>query len=73
VTRTLSARLSWLRRDIEAAIDGAGHLPEVLARLRRIREEIVAAQREAGEPPAPATCKDRLQAPNGDIRDFEIG
>jgi hypothetical protein len=70
MTRTLSARLSWLRRDVDAAIDGAGHLPEVLARLRRIREEIVAAQREAGELPAPRHPEPQR---SGDVRDFDIG
>jgi hypothetical protein len=70
MTRTLSARLSWLRRDIESAIDGASHCPAVLARLRRIREEIVAAQIEAGEPPSPVTCKDRLHVADGDVRDL---
>jgi hypothetical protein len=69
MTRTLAARLSWLRRDVDAAIDGARHCPAVLARLRRIREEIAAAQREA-DGPAPATCKDRLHVPDGDVRDL---
>jgi hypothetical protein len=68
-TRTLSARLSWLRRDVDAAIDGAGHLPEVLARLRRVREEIAAAQKEVEEPP-PRQPEPRR---GGDVRDFEIG
>jgi hypothetical protein len=70
MTRTLSARLSWLRRDIESAIDGARHCPAVLARLRRVREEIAAAQREASEPEAPATCKGRLHVPDGDVHDL---
>jgi hypothetical protein len=42
----------------------------VLARLRRIREEIVAAQREAGELPAPRHPEPQRR---GDVRDFEIG
>jgi hypothetical protein len=67
MTRTLAARLSWLRRDIESAIEGARHCPAVQARLRRIREEIAAAQREAGEPPATQTPDPPR---GGDVRDL---
>jgi hypothetical protein len=68
MTRTLSARLSWLRRDIESAIDGARHCPAVLSRLRRARAEIVAAQGEASEPPQPPRPPDPRQ--DGDVRDL---
>jgi hypothetical protein len=58
-TRIAIDRLHWLLRDIDAAITGSGHLPDVLARLKRAREEVVAAMEEAGDrravsSPAPA-------------------
>lgn len=47
-TRIALDRLRWLLRDIDAAIAGSGHLPDVLARLKRAREEVAAAMEDAG-------------------------